>query len=155
MGVVSSLLLYNASLRASSRFFKLVLNSVFSATLRFHDTVSRGRLNNRFSSDFQSLDEELASSLKDLIQCILDLLLHLGVVWYTNGISFIILFAIIFPSYVWVGIGYAAATRDLRRLESATKSPVMGAFSDLISGVTVTRAFGGQMHALSVLTQRT
>lgn len=154
LSVISSLLLFNASLRASNRFFKLMLNSVFGATLRFHDTVSRGRLLNRFGSDFESLDEELADALKGLITNVLDLILHVSIVWITNGLSFVILFAILLPSYVWVGISFNAATRDLRRIESATKSPVMSAFSDLVSGVTVIRSFGNQSHTLNVLTER-
>lgn len=101
------------------------------------------------------MDEELASGLHDLIGTILDLMTHLAVVWFTQGTSFVILFAIVLPSYIYVGSAFAAATRDLRRLTMVSKSPIAGAFSDLVSGVTVYRAMGFQDHALSVLTQRT
>lgn len=155
LAVISLLLLFNASLKASRGFFKVMLKGVLGANMRFHDTVSRGRLLNRFAGDMESMDEELAQSLNDLITTAFDLLIHLGVVWYTNGIRFVVLFAVILPAYVWAGIAYASATRELRRLESTTKSPILSAFTDLVGGVTVIRAFGAQAHTLEVLIKRT
>lgn len=154
LAVISFLLLISVTLRASNRYFKLVLGSVFAATLRFHDTVSRGRLLNRFGSDFQSVDEELAPMLKVLISNLLDLILHVAVVWFANGVFFLVMFFILLPVYSWVGFYFSAAMRDLRRIESAARSPLANAFTDLVSGMIVVRAFGAQSHTLNILAQR-
>ena len=45
---------YNGSLRASRVLHERLLESVLFANVRFHDTVSRGRLLNRFGKDFES-----------------------------------------------------------------------------------------------------
>jgi ABC-type multidrug transport system fused ATPase/permease subunit len=54
--VISTLrffVLYNGSIRASTVLYKRLLETVLFANIRFHDTVSRGRLLNRFGKDFE------------------------------------------------------------------------------------------------------
>jgi ABC-type multidrug transport system fused ATPase/permease subunit len=46
--------LYNGSIHASTVLYKRLLETVLFANIRFHDTVSRGRLLNRFGKDFES-----------------------------------------------------------------------------------------------------
>ena len=46
-------ILYDGSIRASTVLYKKLLESVLFANIRFHDTVSRGRLLNRFGKDFE------------------------------------------------------------------------------------------------------
>ena len=46
-------ILYNGSIRASRVLYERLLESVLFADIRFHDTVSRGRLLNRFGKDFE------------------------------------------------------------------------------------------------------
>lgn len=45
--------LYNGSIHASTVLYKRLLETVLFANIRFHDTVSRGRLLNRFGKDFE------------------------------------------------------------------------------------------------------
>lgn len=46
-------ILYNGSIRASKVLYERLLEAVLFANIRFHDTVSRGRLLNRFGKDFE------------------------------------------------------------------------------------------------------
>ncbi|KAG6812192.1 hypothetical protein H0H92_003997 [Tricholoma furcatifolium] len=45
--------LYDGSIRASTALYQKLLETVLFANIRFHDTVSRGRLLNRFGKDFE------------------------------------------------------------------------------------------------------
>ena len=45
--------LYDGSIRASTVLYQRLLETVLFADIRFHDTVSRGRLLNRFGKDFE------------------------------------------------------------------------------------------------------
>jgi ABC-type multidrug transport system fused ATPase/permease subunit len=45
--------LYNGSIRASAVLYKRLLETILFANIRFHDTVSRGRVLNRFGKDFE------------------------------------------------------------------------------------------------------
>ena len=53
IGTVKWYLLYSGSIRASRVLYERLLESVLFADIRFHDTVSRGRLLNRFGKDFE------------------------------------------------------------------------------------------------------
>ncbi|KAG6829812.1 hypothetical protein H0H87_010041 [Tephrocybe sp. NHM501043] len=53
IGTLRYFVLYNGSIRASTVLYKRLLETVLFANIRFHDTVSRGRLLNRFGKDFE------------------------------------------------------------------------------------------------------
>ena len=59
-------ILYNGSIRASHVLYERLLESVLFADIRFHDTVSRGRLLNRFGKDFEGWFS-FKSNLKSII----------------------------------------------------------------------------------------
>ncbi|KAG6895370.1 hypothetical protein C0992_001606 [Termitomyces sp. T32_za158] len=75
IGTVRYFVLYNGSIRASTVLYKRLLETVLFANIRFHDTVSRGRLLNRFGKDFEGvaiLRAFGASSkfLRDMLCCV-------------------------------------------------------------------------------------
>jgi len=51
--------LYNGSIHASTVLYERLLETVLFANIRFHDTVSRGRLLNRFGKDFEGMEDEI------------------------------------------------------------------------------------------------
>lgn len=53
ISTVRFFVLYDGSIRASSILYKKMLEAVLFANMRFHDTVSRGRVLNRFGKDFE------------------------------------------------------------------------------------------------------
>ncbi|CAG8854492.1 23948_t:CDS:2, partial [Gigaspora margarita] len=55
-GVSRSVWLYYGSLRASKKLYQTILHQVIRAPLRFFDTTPVGRILNRFSKDFETID---------------------------------------------------------------------------------------------------
>lgn len=55
-------MLYRGSIHASHVLYERLLENVLFANIRFHDTVSRGRLLNRFGKDFEGLDSSLSDN---------------------------------------------------------------------------------------------
>jgi len=53
IGTFRWFVLYNGSIRASTVLYKRLLEAILFANIRFHDTVSRGRVLNRFGKDFE------------------------------------------------------------------------------------------------------
>lgn len=53
IGGLRWLVLYYGSLRASRSLYAKLLEAILFAKIRFHDTVSRGRILNRFGRDFE------------------------------------------------------------------------------------------------------
>ncbi|KAH6917037.1 pleiotropic drug resistance ABC transporter [Coprinopsis sp. MPI-PUGE-AT-0042] len=132
---------FYASLRASRSLFLALLRRLTRAPLRFFDTTPVGRILNRFTSDMNTIDNNLQYSAQGFIS---------GVI--TFFISFMTILVIV-PSFTpaaiviaWLYLRsappYIRTARDLRRLESVSLSPAFAGFDELLRGITHIRAFG-------------
>ncbi|KAF8888647.1 P-loop containing nucleoside triphosphate hydrolase protein [Infundibulicybe gibba] len=128
-------ILYSGSIHASTVLYKSLLEAILFANIRFHDTVSRGRLLNRFGKDFEGIDSKLPDhfgrSTINNYQC-------------CGGMPFVIAVLILTIFYYNV----AKTSRDMRRLDSVTRSPLYSIYGETISGVTIIRAFGASSKFL-------
>ncbi|QRW19137.1 ABC transporter [Rhizoctonia solani] len=133
--------LYDGSIRASTVLASL-LEAVLFANIRFHDTISKGRLLNRFGKDFEGVDSSVADNLGRTIMYALSVLVTFVTVTYVGGIRFFALACITGVLYYNVSKVYGQTSRDMRRLDSVTRSPLYSIYGETIAGVTVIRAFG-------------
>lgn len=67
---------------------------------------------------------------------------------------FLLGFCIITIGYIYYARLYSHAARELRRLDSVSKSPIFSLYGETISGAAVIRAFGGSSRALAILLQK-
>ncbi|KAJ1311227.1 hypothetical protein OPQ81_009727 [Rhizoctonia solani] len=134
--------LYDGSIRASTVLYKRLLEAVLFANIRFHDTISKGRLLNRFGKDFEGVDSSVADNLGAHIMYALSVLVTFVTVTYVGGIRFFVLACIMGVLYFNVSKVYGQTSRDMRRLDSVTRSPLYSIYGETIAGVTVIRAFG-------------
>ncbi|PYI02730.1 P-loop containing nucleoside triphosphate hydrolase protein [Aspergillus sclerotiicarbonarius CBS 121057] len=128
------------SVRASRSIFKATLHSVFRAPLRWFDTVPTGRILNRFTGDFISLDSNLSEVFYYFSSAIWELI---GIMVAASFISpFMILVAPpLLVICAIIGQRYIGAARNVKRLESNSKSPVISHFAASLSGLSTIRAF--------------
>jgi ABC-type multidrug transport system fused ATPase/permease subunit len=133
-------LIYTGSIRASRKVFKAVLHSVLRAPLRWLDTVPMGRVLNRFTADFTSLDSSLAQNFYYFAGISTEIL---GILVAATFVSpFIILCAVVLlAACTGFARKYIAAARNTKRLDSTNKSPVISHFSASLSGLSTIRAF--------------
>lgn len=134
--------LYDGSIRASIVLYKRLLEAVLFANIRFHDTISKGRLLNRFGKDFEGLDSSIADNLGRTIMYALSVVVTFITVTYVGGVRFFALASIMALLYYNVSKVYGQTSRDMRRLDSVTRSPLYSIYGETIAGVTVIRAFG-------------
>ncbi|KAG6840544.1 hypothetical protein C0991_005904 [Blastosporella zonata] len=150
IGVASMVAQYTGALRASRILFRQLLVTVVRATFRFHDTTPQGRLLNRFGKDIETIDSSLAGSLQAVNSSL------------ANFFASIILVAVVFPWFlipaVFIGlayrelaIGYLNTGRDLRRMESNSRSPIFSDFGELLEGIVTVRAFSAERRFLDNL----
>ncbi|KAI9504470.1 P-loop containing nucleoside triphosphate hydrolase protein [Coemansia spiralis] len=132
---------YRAAVRASRTLHARLLRAVVHASPRFFDSTPLGRIINRFSRDMQTIDGPTIDKL----------MLWLGHVSGALGIYVVVLlvtpmfiFVAIAVSLVYIGFAYyyLSSSRELKRLESNSMSPLLSLFSELILGVSTIRAFG-------------
>ncbi|RFU76429.1 abc transporter [Trichoderma arundinaceum] len=131
---------YTGSLRASRRIFQGIVRSVLRAPLRWLDTVPMGRILNRFTGDFTSMDSSLATNFYYFANVTWDIVGILVAALFVS--PFMILVAItLLVACAFYAQQYIAAARTIKRLESTNKSPVISHFSSSLSGLSTIRAF--------------
>lgn len=138
-----SLLMAFGSIRASRRLHESMLNHVVRAPMAFFDTTPMGRILNRFSKDIYNVDESVPSSLRSFIGMLMQVLSIIAVISYSTPIFM----AAILPMgflYYYIQRYYIATSRQLKRLESVSRSPIYAHFSETLSGVTSIRAYQRQ-----------
>ncbi|KAF9346348.1 hypothetical protein BGX26_002160, partial [Mortierella sp. AD094] len=134
---------FYGSLRASRSLYEELLVSVIHAPIRFFDTTPVGRIINRFSKDFEVIDGQLITLMVSMMLKILGII---GVVLVISVVTpgFLIASVFIAMAYLLVGAYYISSSRELKRIESVTKSPLYSHFGETLVGVSTIRAFGAE-----------
>ncbi|KAG1471789.1 hypothetical protein G6F56_001926 [Rhizopus delemar] len=137
--------LFTGSLNASRRIHKQLLDRILRAKVRFYDTTPLGRIVNRFSSDLATIDQELGPSLSFLIFAFVA---TLCVVILVSAVTpaFLVPGVVIAGMFGVIGSYYLETSRDMKRLNSVSRSPIYVQFNESINGVSTIRAFGSQQR---------
>ena len=115
-GTVRWFILYQGSIHASVILYKRLLERVLFAKIRFHDTVSRGRLLNRFGKDFEGIDSSLSDNFGRSIMYGMSALATFITISIVGGWPFVIVTLLVGVSYYQVAKVYGQTSRDMRRL---------------------------------------
>ncbi|XP_046556239.1 multidrug resistance-associated protein 1-like [Haliotis rubra] len=137
---VYSILMAVTSVHASRIVHSKMLGHVLRAPMSFFDTTPIGRILNRFSQDIDTLDNELPITLMMWIGRVCTVLSTVIVVSYTTPL-FLAAVVPIFIIYAIIQRFYIPTSRQLRRLESKTRSPIFAHFSETLSGGSVIRTY--------------
>ncbi|KAM0256050.1 hypothetical protein ACHAQJ_005249 [Trichoderma viride] len=131
---------YAGSLRASRRIFQGILRSVLRAPLRWLDTVPTGRILNRFTGDFTSMDSSLGTNFYYFANVTWDIVGILVAALFVSPYMILIAITLLMICALYAQ-RYMAAARTIKRLESTNKSPVISHFASSLSGLSTIRAF--------------
>ncbi|KAJ7104581.1 hypothetical protein C8R43DRAFT_1047311 [Mycena crocata] len=153
VSVLSSVAQITGALRASRTLFKALLVTVVRATFRFHDTTPQGRMLNRFGKDIETIDSSLASSLQQVNSSLAGFIASLLTVTVVFPL-FLIPASFIGWFYYTFAVGYLNTGRDLRRMESNSRSPIFSDFGELLQGIVTVRAFSAEKRFLDNLHTR-
>ncbi|RPD61590.1 multidrug resistance-associated ABC transporter [Lentinus tigrinus ALCF2SS1-7] len=141
---------YTGALRASRILFDKLLKTVVRATMRWHDVTPQGRMLNRFSKDVETVDSSLASTLQQVNSSLALFAVSMLTVIYVFPL-FVFPAAILGYFYRRNAIAYLNTGRDIRRMESNTRSPIFANFSELLEGIVTVRAFSAEERFLNDL----
>ncbi|OAX35090.1 P-loop containing nucleoside triphosphate hydrolase protein [Rhizopogon vinicolor AM-OR11-026] len=119
-----------------------LLETVLFANIRFHDTVSRGRLLNRFGKDFEYIDSRLSYQFGRCMMWALSVMVTVVSVALAGGLPFLIAIIVLGFMYFDVAKNYARTARDMRRLDSVSRSPLYSIYGETVAGAPILRAFG-------------
>ncbi|KIK17829.1 hypothetical protein PISMIDRAFT_110603 [Pisolithus microcarpus 441] len=144
LGAASALILWvYCTLRSSKYLHDSMLNSVLHAPLSFFDLTPNGRIMNLFSRDIYVVDQVLGRVMMNLLRTAAMCISILLVITF----SFPPFMLIVIPLtwfYVRVTVYYLATSRELKRLDAVSRSPIFAWFSESLAGLSTIRAFDHQ-----------
>ncbi|XP_071062931.1 LOW QUALITY PROTEIN: ATP-binding cassette sub-family C member 3 [Pseudochaenichthys georgianus] len=146
--MLSSFTLAMGNIGAARKLHFNLLTNKFHTPQSFYDTTPLGRIINRFSKDIYVIDEALPSTVLMFLGTFFVSLSTLIVIISTTPIFAVVIAPLAFI-YIFVQRFYVATSRQLKRLESVSRSPIYSHFSETVTGTSVIRAYG--RHSAFVL----
>ncbi|GKV22173.1 hypothetical protein SLEP1_g32059 [Rubroshorea leprosula] len=130
-------------LKTAQIFFRQILQSILHAPMSFFDTTPSGRILSRASTDQTNVDIFIPFVMGLAVAMYITLL---SIFIITCQYSWPTIFLIIPLGWLnfWYRGYYLASSRELTRLDSITKAPVIHHFSESVSGVMTIRSFRKQ-----------
>merc|ERR1711871_60480 len=140
LAMARSLLFFQFCVEASRTMFLRMLQKVLRAPIGWFDANPSGRILNRFSSDTGIVDDQLAPAFYDFVA--------LGI----SVTAYVMLTAVIVPisvvSVIPIGLvfrilqkKYLSSSREVKRIEAASRSPLFPQISETLNGLVTVRAF--------------
>ncbi|XP_021426879.2 multidrug resistance-associated protein 4 [Oncorhynchus mykiss] len=139
-GFARSLMMFNVLVKAAQSLHNRMFNSILRTPVRFFDINPIGRVLNRFSKDIGQLDAALPWTFVDFIQIFLQII---GVIAVAASVIPWILIPLVPLVIVFLFLRryFLQTSRDVKRLESTTRSPVFSHLSSSLQGLWTIRAF--------------
>ncbi|KAB5588814.1 Metal resistance protein YCF1 [Ceratobasidium theobromae] len=141
--VASVLLWVFCAIKSARSLHDAMLLAVVRAPLSFFEQTPMGRIMNLFSRDQYVIDEVLIRVFSGFLRT---MLIVSGIVAVVGGTFPFFLVTLIPLGYVYrvIMLYYLATSRELKRLDAVSKSPIFAWFQESLGGLSTIRAFGQQ-----------
>ncbi|KAJ2078167.1 hypothetical protein H4R24_004671 [Coemansia sp. RSA 988] len=141
MNLLKGLVLWTrCTIRASTVVHEGMLAGVMRSPMSFFDTTPTGRILNRFSSDVESCDQKLSPEVSDLMELVGQIASAIVVIGITIPHLLVIMPLLAISSRYYQKL-YISSSRELRRLDSTTRSPIFAHFHESAAGIATIRAY--------------
>ncbi|KAL2913256.1 hypothetical protein HK105_207258 [Polyrhizophydium stewartii] len=129
---------------ASAKYFhSAALDGVMRAPMSFFDSQPIGRILNRMSKDIEVVDNQLSMTVFFFFVGLCFCIAQIVVVIYASPYM-LILMSVIALIFVFMFSLYQRSNRELRRLMSIERSPLLAHVSETLSGMITVRACAAQ-----------
>ncbi|KAG8385285.1 hypothetical protein BUALT_Bualt03G0026100 [Buddleja alternifolia] len=140
MTLINSFWLITSSLTASKRLHDSMLCSLFRAPMVFFHTNPIGRVINRFAKDLGDIDHNVANFVNMFLSQLCQLLSTFVLIGFVSTISLwaiMPLLILFYAAYIY----YQSTGREVKRLDSITRSPIYAQFGEALNGLSTSRAY--------------
>ncbi|KAF7272715.1 hypothetical protein GWI33_014527 [Rhynchophorus ferrugineus] len=138
---IGNMLFAKGTTSAAAKLHNFVLHNVLRLPMSFFDTTPSGRILSRFAGDIINVDLRLPMNFNVFFLNSIKVIGTLAVICYTTPLFT----AVIIPIaclYLFIQRYYVATSRQLKRIESVSRSPIYSHFGETVTGTHVIRAFG-------------
>ncbi|EYB87409.1 hypothetical protein Y032_0263g589 [Ancylostoma ceylanicum] len=132
---------------ASIALHKKMFSAVVNTKISFFDKNPIGRILNRFSKDVGTMDDQLSFVFFEFLMGALNFFGIVFVILLLNPIVFLPTLPLLILFFL-LRMVYLASSRDVKRLEATTRSPLYSHISAFMNGLFTVRAFGKQTEVL-------
>ncbi|KAF9436471.1 hypothetical protein BGZ76_003902 [Entomortierella beljakovae] len=132
-----------ARIRASEILHRNLITKVLRLPMSFFDTTPLGRILNRFSSDFSSIDDKIPNKFFGAMYFAASVASTFVLITYTTP-NFISVIPVLMLGYYIIQKAILRINTPLIRIYSASKSPVYQHFNETLNGVSTIRAMAVQ-----------
>ena len=139
--LASSFCFYLATLKASENLHERMTKAVIQAPVLFFDTNPVGRILNRFSKDIGNMDDSLPFQFLFAVQLCL-YFFSATILSAVVNVWLLITCAPLTLLFMYLAKYYLNSSREIRRLESISCSPVYSLIADTVAGMEVIRSSG-------------
>jgi ABC-type multidrug transport system fused ATPase/permease subunit len=129
------------SYRGSVELHRSLLKRILRAPLRFFNITPTGRILNRFSNDMEQIDTRVMDAAQSFLNSSMQAATVLCVIGYIIPVFFLLI-PLLIALYLYLANLYMTTSRELKRYESITRSPIISLFSETLAGLITIRAFG-------------
>ncbi|KAF9518525.1 hypothetical protein BS47DRAFT_1388932 [Hydnum rufescens UP504] len=128
------------AVRSAQQLHDAMLYSILRAPLGWFERTPQGRILNLFSKDVNVIDELLPRMFSGFFRTMVSVLGILVVMAYGLPVSLIAVIPIAFI-YQHIMTYYLATSRELKRLDAVSRSPIFAWFQESLGGLSTIRAF--------------
>ncbi|ALC47338.1 CG4562 [Drosophila busckii] len=146
--LVRSVLFFYLASKSSKVLHNRMFQGVTRAAMHFFNTNPSGRILNRFSKDLGQVDEILPSVMMDVMQIFLSIIGIIVVLCIIN-VYYIVATIFLVIVFYFLRSFYLTTSRDVKRLEAITRSPIYSHLSASLNGLPTIRAFGAQKELIA------
>ncbi|XP_014250192.1 multidrug resistance-associated protein 1-like [Cimex lectularius] len=143
--MLSSLTMALGCIYASIGLHIYMLNNILHSPISFFDTTPIGRIVNRFAKDIDIVDNALPPIIRGFIYTFFGVISTLIVISASTPI-FITVIIPVGLLYYFIQKFFIATSRQLKRLESVTRSPIYSHFGETVNGSSSIRAYNVQQR---------
>ena len=137
--LTKALYLSRIGITAARRLHESMLRSIVRFPISFFDTQPSGRILNRVTKDQAGIDTSITWQFNITLRCIFMLIGTVGAIVFAVPLFLAVALPILLVFY-WVQSFFRSTVRELKRLESTSRSPVYSFFSETLRGVSLIRA---------------
>lgn len=131
------------AIRAARSLHNRLLGNILRLPMAFFDTTPLGRIVNRFSRDTDMIDSYIPAMMFSWCNMLFSVAGTLVIISYaTPWFAAVAVPLVIF--YYLIQKFYIKTSRQLKRIESVTRSPIYSHFGESVSGQSVIRAYREQ-----------
>jgi ABC-type multidrug transport system fused ATPase/permease subunit len=150
IGFLKNLCFVGMFIKATKLLHDKLLISVLKSTLRFFESTPTGRIVNRFTKDLEATEDSIPQSIKSLIDCFMNLIKMIFIISMSTPL-FIIALIPITIAYLLVQRYFVPSNRQLKRMQSVSKSPIFSHFSETQSGISTIRAYNLEKQFIQIM----